>query len=568
MAYLALYRKYRPRTFDEVVGQDDVTQILKHQIMSGRIGHAYLFTGIRGTGKTSIAKIFARAINCENNTDGNPCNACTVCREIEKPGVMDVIEIDGASNRGVDEIRDIREKVKYPPTLGRYKVYIIDEVHMLTKEAFNALLKTLEEPPDHVVFILATTEPNKLPMTILSRCQRYDIRPISQEAIAGRIAEILDDIGVTMEDEARQFVASRGDHSMRDALSLLDQIIDIGENGKPITYEQVVDFLGMADKAVVTKLTQAIINRQSDQVLLTVKALRQKGKDSALIMGQLIDSLRSLAVAKTARNAAGEILGITGAALDEIKTMADKVDSHRLFTLIDTLIEDKQKLKYNDMAGVILEMSLLKLCTGYEPAGNQGGSSQPVATAGHKASVEQAVTAAAPAPKETQAVQPRQTARRVRTPKEQHQDQGGQSAKPAATGKQPDQKAPAPAPQKETGSAPARQSGAVNTDALYKEMHKRLATDSPFALHMFEQGRLRQKDSNHLVLEFTGKDAAAPAQMLGGYRQFLENAARETDGRKWVLEMSCVKKNFEDMTFREKTEAIVNDPGVKIIERD
>ncbi|MEG0377183.1 MAG: DNA polymerase III subunit gamma/tau, partial [Eubacterium sp.] len=170
MAYLALYRKYRPRDFDHVVGQEYVTRILKNQILSGRVGHAYLFSGIRGTGKTSVAKIFARAINCEHNTDGNPCNVCETCLNIERSGVMDIIEIDGASNRGVDEIREIREKVKYPPTMGKYKVYIIDEVHMLTKEAFNALLKTLEEPPEHIVFILATTEPNKLPMTILSRC--------------------------------------------------------------------------------------------------------------------------------------------------------------------------------------------------------------------------------------------------------------------------------------------------------------------------------------------------------------------------------------------------------------
>ena len=173
MSYLALYRKYRPQTFDEVVGQDSITRILKNQIKYQRIGHAYLFSGIRGTGKTSLAKIFAKAINCPNGIDGNPCNQCEVCLKIDRPGVMDIIEIDGASNRGVDEIREIRERIKYPPTIGRYKVYIIDEVHMLTKEAFNALLKTLEEPPDHAVFILATTEPNKCPVTILSRCQPY-----------------------------------------------------------------------------------------------------------------------------------------------------------------------------------------------------------------------------------------------------------------------------------------------------------------------------------------------------------------------------------------------------------
>lgn len=248
MAYLALYRRYRPQDFDSVVGQEYVTRILKNQILSGRVGHAYLFSGIRGTGKTSIAKIFARAINCEHNEDGNPCNACDTCLNIEKPGVMDIIEIDGASNRGVDEIREIREKVKYPPTMGKYKVYIIDEVHMLTKEAFNALLKTLEEPPEHIVFILATTEPNKLPMTILSRCQRFDIKPISQERIAGQIAHILEDIGVSMDREAIDFIAYRGDSSMRDALSLLDQVIDIREADKTITYEDVLAFMGMVDE--------------------------------------------------------------------------------------------------------------------------------------------------------------------------------------------------------------------------------------------------------------------------------------------------------------------------------
>ena len=259
MAYLALYRRYRPQDFDSVVGQEYVTRILKNQILSGRVGHAYLFSGIRGTGKTSIAKIFARAINCEHNEDGNPCNACDTCLNIEKPGVMDIIEIDGASNRGVDEIREIREKVKYPPTMGKYKVYIIDEVHMLTKEAFNALLKTLEEPPEHIVFILATTEPNKLPMTILSRCQRFDIKPISQERIAGQIAHILEDIGVSMDREAIDFIAYRGDSSMRDALSLLDQVIDIREADKTITYEDVLAFMGMVDEDQIAGLVQDVV---------------------------------------------------------------------------------------------------------------------------------------------------------------------------------------------------------------------------------------------------------------------------------------------------------------------
>ncbi len=362
MAYLALYRRYRPQTFDEVVGQEYVTRILKNQILHNRIAHAYLLTGIRGTGKTSIAKIFARAVNCPNSADGNPCNTCDVCTQIDKPGISDIIEIDAASNRGVDEIRDIREKVKYPPVKGRYKVYIIDEVHMLTKEAFNALLKTLEEPPAHIIFILATTEPNKLPMTILSRCQRYDIRPIATEEIAERMKSILSDIGVSIEDDALRFIAARGSHSMRDALSLLDQIIDIREGNKPITRDQVLDFLGMADTKVLADVLEAVINRDAASALGAVRTLYASGKNAELLIDQLIETLRDIIVAGISGSGAADVIGCGKAQAEAYAAMANTCGKARLFEMADALIEVRGKMRYSDMAGVILEMSLLSLC--------------------------------------------------------------------------------------------------------------------------------------------------------------------------------------------------------------
>ena len=362
MAYLALYRRYRPQTFDEVVGQQYVTRILKNQIIHNRIAHAYLLTGIRGTGKTSIAKIFARAVNCPNSTDGNPCNTCDVCTQIDKPGISDIIEIDAASNRGVDEIRDIREKVKYPPVKGRYKVYIIDEVHMLTKEAFNALLKTLEEPPAHIIFILATTEPNKLPMTILSRCQRYDIRPIATEEITQRMKAILSDIGVSINDDALTFIAARGSHSMRDALSLLDQIIDIREGDKPITREQVLDFLGMADNQVLADVLDAVINRDAAAALSAIRTLYASGKNAELLIDQLIETLRDIIVAGISGSKAADVIGCGRNMAETYADMAKTCGKNRLFEMADALIETRGKMRYSDMAGVILEMSLLSLC--------------------------------------------------------------------------------------------------------------------------------------------------------------------------------------------------------------
>jgi DNA polymerase-3 subunit gamma/tau len=364
MSYLALYRKYRPQTFDEVVGQDSITRILKNQIKFNRIGHAYLFSGIRGTGKTSLAKIFAKAINCPNGVDGNPCNQCDVCLKIDRPGVMDIIEIDGASNRGVDEIREIRERIKYPPTVGKYKVYIIDEVHMLTKEAFNALLKTLEEPPEHAVFILATTEPNKCPVTILSRCQRYEIRPIPKALIIEQMKKICQDIQITMSDESFDFIATRGENSMRDSLSLLDQIIDLKDETGRVDFSDLLAFTGMADKQSIFNLVECIISQDSAGVLTGLRELVSNGKDNILLMDQLIEYLRGILITKTAKETAKEILLCTIEDFAAYEKLSEQLTFEQLYQMISQLIDEKNKLKYSSLQGIIVEMALLKLCLG------------------------------------------------------------------------------------------------------------------------------------------------------------------------------------------------------------
>ena len=267
MSYTALYRKFRPDSFQDVKGQDAIVRTLKNQIRAQRIGHAYLFCGTRGTGKTTVAKILAKAVNCEHPIDGNPCNECETCKAIAAGNSMNVIEIDAASNNGVDNIREIREEVAYSPTSGKYKVYIIDEVHMLSIGAFNALLKTLEEPPSYVIFILATTEAHKIPITILSRCQRYDFKRIARTTIVDRLRELMDEEQVEVEDKALRYIAKKGDGSMRDALSLLDQCIAF-YLGEKLTYEHVLDVLGAVDTDEFSKLLREVLDGDVTQRLI------------------------------------------------------------------------------------------------------------------------------------------------------------------------------------------------------------------------------------------------------------------------------------------------------------
>ena len=278
MSYTALYRKFRPKGFDEVKGQDQVVTVLKNQIKHDKIGHAYMFSGTRGTGKTSVAKIFAKAVNCENTVDGSPCGVCDTCKKIGEGRTLDVIEIDAATNNGVDNMREVIEEVKYSPTDTKYKVYIIDEVHMLSSGAFNALLKTLEEPPEYAIFILATTEPHKVLPTIKSRCQKYDFRRISVETISERLKELMDKEGNSYEEEALKFIARKGDGSMRDSLSLLDQCLSFSFD-ETLTYDKVLEVLGSVDTDLFNKLYIAIVRGDVPTCMDVAEEISMSGLD-------------------------------------------------------------------------------------------------------------------------------------------------------------------------------------------------------------------------------------------------------------------------------------------------
>lgn len=360
MSYMALYRKFRPTEFDSVKGQDHIITTLQNQIKADRIGHAYLFCGTRGTGKTTVAKIFARAVNCENPIQGSPCGECPMCTSIGASTSMNVIEIDAASNNGVDNIREIREEVAYRPTEGRYKVYIIDEVHMLSIGAFNALLKTLEEPPEYVIFILATTEVHKIPITILSRCQHYDFRRISIETIADRLRELMETEQVEAQDRALRYVAKAADGSMRDALSLLDQCIAF-YMGQKLTYDNVLDVLGAVDNEVFSRLLGGIIKRDVPLVIDTVEELVIQGRELTQLASDFTWYMRNLLLVKTSDNIEN-VLDVSSENMEQLKAEANLLEADMLLRYIRILSELSGQLKYATQKRVLLEVSLIKLC--------------------------------------------------------------------------------------------------------------------------------------------------------------------------------------------------------------
>ena len=296
LMYQALDRKFRPKTIDQLLDQNHITTTLKHQIEKGNIGHAYLFSGTRGTGKTSAAKIFSRAVNCLNLQDGNPCNECDSCKGILDETIMDVIEMDAASNNSVDDVRDLRDKVIYPPSRTKYKVYIIDEVHMLSKGAFNALLKTLEEPPKHLIFILATTEPERLPQTILSRCQRFDFKRITNDHIISNLKAIADKLNIEIEQKALSLIARNSDGALRDAQSLLDQCISFNEG--IITYENATKILGITNEDLIFNMVNDILEKSLEKTLQTIDDIIQNGKDIHQFIKDLTYHFRNLMVVK------------------------------------------------------------------------------------------------------------------------------------------------------------------------------------------------------------------------------------------------------------------------------
>ena len=360
MSYTALYRKFRPAEFEDVKGQDHIVTTLKNQIKADRIGHAYLFCGTRGTGKTTIAKIFAKAVNCEHPVDGSPCGECAVCKAIAAGSSMNVIEIDAASNNGVDNIRQIREEVEYRPTEGKYKVYIIDEVHMLSIGAFNALLKTLEEPPAYVIFILATTEAHKIPITILSRCQRYDFRRISIDTIAGRLNDLMVKEQVNVEERAIRYVAKMADGSMRDALSLLDQCIAF-HLGQDLTYEKVLETLGAVDTEVFSRLLRQIIDKDVVGAIATIEELVIEGREMGQFVTDFAWYMRNLLLLQSSDNME-DVLEISSDNLVLLKEEALMVDSEVLMRYIRIFSELANQMKYASQKRILIEIAVIKLC--------------------------------------------------------------------------------------------------------------------------------------------------------------------------------------------------------------
>ena len=360
MSYTALYRKFRPNEFEDVKGQDHIVTTLKNQIKADRIGHAYLFCGTRGTGKTTIAKIFAKAVNCEHPVDGSPCGECAVCKGIAAGSSMNVIEIDAASNNGVDNIRQIREEVEYRPTEGKYKVYIIDEVHMLSIGAFNALLKTLEEPPSYVIFILATTEAHKIPITILSRCQRYDFRRISIDTIAGRLSDLMVKEQVNVEERAIRYVAKMADGSMRDALSLLDQCIAF-YLGQDLTYEKVLETLGAVDTEVFSRLLRQIIEKDVVGAIATIEELVIEGREMGQFVTDFAWYMRNLLLLQSSDNME-DVLEISSDNLALLKEEAGMVDSEVLMRYIRVFSELANQMKYASQKRILIEIAVIKLC--------------------------------------------------------------------------------------------------------------------------------------------------------------------------------------------------------------
>jgi len=362
LSYQALYRKFRPQTFDEVRGQDAIVQTLKNQLKAGRIGHAYLFCGTRGTGKTTMARILARAVNCEHPAeDGSPCNTCDTCQAILSGTSSNVIEIDAASNNGVDNIRQIREEVMYRPTQGRYKVYIIDEVHMLSQSAFNALLKTLEEPPEYVIFIMATTDVNRIPITILSRCQRYNFRRISIDTIADQLKNLLDQEKVSAEDRAVRYIAKAADGSMRDALSLLDQCIAF-YLGEELTYEKVLKILGTVDTDTFSALLRFVVKGDVAGSIRILHELIRAGRDMGHFVTDFTWYLRNLLLVQTSDEDLEDVLDVSAENLQQLKEESRMIDTNGLMRYIHILSELSDRIRFASQKQVLVETALIRLC--------------------------------------------------------------------------------------------------------------------------------------------------------------------------------------------------------------
>lgn len=360
MSYTALYRKFRPASFDDVKGQDHIVTTLRNQIQAGRIGHAYLFSGTRGTGKTTVAKIFARAVNCENPRNGSACGECETCKAIANGSSLNILEIDAASNNGVENIRNIIDEVAYSPTMGRYKVYIIDEAHMITPQAFNALLKTLEEPPEYVIFVLATTDPQKILTTILSRCQRYDFHRITIETIQDRLDYICKQESLDVEDKALRYIARMGDGSMRDSLSLLDQCVAF-HLGEKLTYDDTLDILGAVDARVFDDMLRALTNQDIIGAMKLLEEIIAQGREIIRFTTDLVWYMRCVMLMQT-DDRLEDVIDLNSEDMARLKETASLTDKESVVRYIQVLSELTAQIRYSPQKRILLEVTLIRLC--------------------------------------------------------------------------------------------------------------------------------------------------------------------------------------------------------------
>lgn len=358
MEYKALYRRFRPMTFGEILGQDHITTTLRNQVIAGRVGHAYLFTGVRGCGKTTSAKVLARAINCLNPKDGEPCNECDICKAQMEGSLTDVVEMDAASNNGVDDIRAIRDEVNFLPTVAKYRVYIIDEVHMLSTGAFNALLKTLEEPPAHVKFILCTTEPQKLPATILSRCQRFDFKKISSEKIVENLDHICNECGINYSGKSLELIAELSEGAMRDSLSILERCVQDGEN--EISEDKIKQLVGIPEIEITSGLVEAIINKDPTKALDITQDIIDEGKNTINLLWEMIKYVRNLMLFKATKKASNVY---NENEVKKITELAEKVDKERLLNIVFELSKLENDLRYSSQKNIVFQVGILKLCS-------------------------------------------------------------------------------------------------------------------------------------------------------------------------------------------------------------
>ena len=357
MAYTALYRKFRPLRFEEIVGQEHITRTLKNQIIAGRVGHAYLFNGGRGTGKTSAAKVLARAVNCLNPQDGEPCNECEICKAALSGSLTDIVEMDAASNNSVEDIRSIREEVNFLPTLAKYRVYIIDEVHMLSTGAFNALLKTLEEPPEHVKFILATTEPQKLPATILSRCQRFDFKKISNQDIIRRLNYVVKESNIEITEDALNLIATLSEGAMRDALSILERCIQDGDSN--INEDKIKELVGIPKLTYIHSIVKSFLEYNVEEAIKAVDVVLNEGKDLSNLLWEIIKYVKDILVFK----ATGKVQIYSADEIEQIKQLAGTVSKERLLYIITDLSKLENDMKWSSQKSILFQVEIIRLCS-------------------------------------------------------------------------------------------------------------------------------------------------------------------------------------------------------------